>query len=167
MARRSMGVADIKEIQVQWDAGEGVSQIARSLGYTRPTVRKYIRAAEQLGLSPGSRHRSETQWERLTRDAVALVTPARSQGQASQEVAEYHGYLERMVGQVRLSVLHQRLRDEQGLQASWATFYRYVTREWPERVKPSPPATRLRWTFCIWVAGTMPWSGGSVEPMPS
>ncbi len=40
-----MGVADIKEILVQWDAGECVSRIARSLGYTRPTVRKYIRAA--------------------------------------------------------------------------------------------------------------------------
>jgi hypothetical protein len=41
MARRSMAVADLKEILVQWDAGEGVSSIARTLGYTRPTVRKY------------------------------------------------------------------------------------------------------------------------------
>ncbi len=59
MARRSMGVADIKEILVQWDAGEGVSRIARSLGYTRPTVRKYIRAAQQVGLRRGGRQYGE------------------------------------------------------------------------------------------------------------
>ena len=40
MARRRMTVADVKEILVAWDAGEGVSAIARMLGYTRPTVRK-------------------------------------------------------------------------------------------------------------------------------
>ena len=58
MARRSMTVADIKEILVQWDAGDDLSRIARTLGYTRPTVRKYIRdgalfrdnAATKLGL---------------------------------------------------------------------------------------------------------------------
>src|SRR3712207_7232411 len=31
-----------------WDAGEAVSAIARRLGYTRPTVRKYGRAAEHV-----------------------------------------------------------------------------------------------------------------------
>jgi len=51
MARRSMAVVDIKEILVHWDAGEGVSSIARSLGYSRPTVQKYLRAAA----SPASR----------------------------------------------------------------------------------------------------------------
>ena len=42
MARRSMAVAGVKEILVQWDAGEGISSIARSLGYSRPAVRKYL-----------------------------------------------------------------------------------------------------------------------------
>ncbi len=141
MARRSMGVADIKEILVQWDAGEGVGRIARSLGYSRPTVRKYVRAAQQVGLHQRSRQRGEAEWERLARDAVAAVTPGRSPGTATSEVARFHEYLERRVGQVRLSVLHQRLRDEHGLAASWATFYRYVAREWPERVQASPRAT--------------------------
>jgi hypothetical protein len=39
------------------------------------------------------------------------------------EVGLYHDYLEAQVGKVRLSVLHQRLRDEHGLRASWGTFY--------------------------------------------
>ncbi len=141
MGRRSMGVADIKEILVQWDAGEGVSRIARSLGYSRPTVRKYIRAAQQVGLHQHIRQRGEAEWERLASDAVASVAVARAPGTATSEVASFHEYLEQRVGQVRPSVLHQRLRDEQGLGASWATFYRYVQREWPERLRPERAAT--------------------------
>lgn len=37
-------MADVKEILVHWDVGEAISQIARSLGYSRPPVRKYLRA---------------------------------------------------------------------------------------------------------------------------
>ena len=48
MARRRMTVLDILEMLVAWDAGEGISPIARRLGYTRATVRKYV-AAEERG----------------------------------------------------------------------------------------------------------------------
>jgi transposase len=48
------------------------------------------------------------------------------------------------VGQVALSVLHQRLREEHGLQASWRTFYRYVRQQWPQRLTDTPsPTIRL------------------------
>lgn len=52
-------MADVKETLVHWDVGEAISQIARSLGYSRPTAHKYLRAAEQLGLwdNPESRRR--------------------------------------------------------------------------------------------------------------
>ena len=56
MARRRIGVADVKEILVQWDGGEGMSRIARTLGYSRTTVRKYVRAAGQAGA--GARRRA-------------------------------------------------------------------------------------------------------------
>jgi hypothetical protein len=42
MGRRRIVVADVKEILVQWDAGGSISGIAHSLGYSRPTVRKYV-----------------------------------------------------------------------------------------------------------------------------
>lgn len=49
MARWRMAMTDILEIIVAWDAGEGISRIARRLGYTRMTVRKYAEAARALG----------------------------------------------------------------------------------------------------------------------
>ena len=65
MARRRMGMADIKEILVGWDVGESVSAIGRRLGYTRVTVRKYVQAAEQVGLRRGAGRRQEAEWDRL------------------------------------------------------------------------------------------------------
>jgi len=141
MARRSMAVADIKEILVYWDAGEGVSNIARTLGYSRPTVRKYVRAAQGLGMERGGGRRGEGAWEALARRAIAVVEGRPPPRAAAMEVGLYHDYLEAQVGRVRLSVLHQRLRDEHGLRASWGTFYRYVRAHWPERLPSSPRLT--------------------------
>ncbi len=141
MARRRMGMADIKEILVGWDVGESVSALARRLGYTRVTVRKYVQAAEQVGLRRGGGRRHEAEWDRLAAAAIARVAKPREPGSARCEVAQYHGYLEQRIGTVPLSVLHQRLRDEQGLHASWRTFHRYVRAQWPERLHSTPRMT--------------------------
>ena len=114
MARRRIGVAD-QEILVGWDVGESVSALARRLGYTRVTVRKYVQAAEQVGLRRGAGLRAEAEWIRLAQAAIAQVAKPRERGPASGEVARDHDYLDARVGTVVLLVLHQRLRDEQGL----------------------------------------------------
>jgi transposase len=134
-------VADIKEVLVAWDAGESVSGIARMFGYTRPTVRKYVHAAESVGLTRGGGRRGEAEWERLTRAAMDRVARRRAGGPAATEVAEHRDYLDKHVGTVHLSVLYQRLRDERGLRASWRTFHRYVRAQWPERMRGAPAAT--------------------------
>lgn len=134
-------MAAIKEILVQWDAGGDLSTIARALGYSRPTVRKYVRAAERLGLTPGQRRRDEAAWDQLTAAALAQVAAQRPPGAVLGDVSRFHAYLDLHVGHVHLTTLHQRLRDEQGLRASWGTFYRYVRATWPDRMVRTPQAT--------------------------
>jgi transposase len=141
MARRRMGMADIKEILVAWDAGEDISAIGRRLGYTRPTVRKYARAAEAAGLVRGGGRRAEAAWDRLAQAVLDRVAAPGRPTPGADEVAQFRAYLAPRVGTVALSVLHQRLRDEHGLRASWATFYRYVRAEWPEQVRKQPRVT--------------------------
>ena len=139
MARRRIGVADIKAVLIAWDAGERISAIERMLGYTRPTVRKYISAAQRLGIVRSERTRSDLEWETLAREVQALLATHREAGMATAEVAQWRDYLEPRVASTYLTVLYQRLRDEQGLQVSWATFYRYVETQWPERVHRTHP----------------------------
>lgn len=141
MGRRRIRVADVKEILVQWDAGASISGIAHSLGYSRPTVRKYVQAGERVGLVRGSRRIDEVGWERAARAAIAQVAAGPRVGDASQAIAVYQDHLAERVGSVRLSVLYQRLRDEQHLHVSWASFYRYARQHWPDRLRPSPRIT--------------------------
>src|SRR5262249_59288458 len=119
MGRRRIGVADIKAVLVAWDAGERISAIERMLGYTRPTVRKYIGAAQRLGLRRGERQRSDLDWETLAREVHALLAKHPAAGVATARVARWHAYLEQHVPTTYLTVLYQRLRDEHGLGVRW------------------------------------------------
>src|SRR5688500_4864832 len=119
MARRRMAVADIKEILVHWEAGAGVSAIARTLGYSRPTVRKYVAAAKHVGLQRGIRTRNEHHWAELTQQAIARVAAQRPIGAAAAAIVPFHDYIAARIANVPLAVIHQRLRDELQLAASW------------------------------------------------
>lgn len=144
MARRRFRVADVSEILVHWDAGASISGIALRLGYSRPTVRKYVDAAKQLGLERGAERRRERAWQRLAQQVLKAVAGQRPMGAVTGEVAVFHDYLAERVGTVKLKVLHQRLRDDHRLTASWGTFYRYVRGHWVDRLPKTPkPTIRL------------------------
>ena len=46
MARKEIQVEELVEVIYQWHRGSGISQIRRSLGLDRKTIRKYIDLAE-------------------------------------------------------------------------------------------------------------------------
>jgi len=51
MARRPIPMIELDELLFRWQQGHNISQLARSLGQSRQTVRKYLRAAESHGLT--------------------------------------------------------------------------------------------------------------------
>src|SRR4030067_2933199 len=53
MARRRFLVRDIAEILEHWQTGRSICAISRSLSVSRPTVRKYVYAAEARGYHQG------------------------------------------------------------------------------------------------------------------
>lgn len=52
MAYHEISRMDAFEVIRRWHAHQSISQIARSLGYDRKTVRGYVRQAQRAGLSP-------------------------------------------------------------------------------------------------------------------
>jgi transposase len=164
-----MGMTDILEILVAWDAGEGITAITRRLGYSRPTVRKYVVAARALGLRRGGQRRDETGWGQLAQAVIAHVAKQRAPGTASAAVAAHHAYLAARVGTLPVAVLYQRCQTECGVAASWGTFYRYVARHWPERCQPPtaatirrddpPPGEEAQVDFCLLGRWTDPATG--------
>ena len=53
MARRVFTVRDVAEILNHWQAGRSIRAISRSLGASRPAIRKYISIANSHGFKLG------------------------------------------------------------------------------------------------------------------
>jgi transposase len=141
MARRRFEVLDVVEIYQHWDAGRPKAVIADSLGVDVKTVRKYVRLAEQAGISPGVGY-SREEWSGLVRAWCPELVDARQRSSTYALIAPYKERIEEMLSASTVTTVHQRLRDEDGLSVGISSFRRYCWAEFPDQGKrelASPP----------------------------
>jgi transposase len=135
MARRTLEMIDLIELYVHWYAGRSKVEVARSLGLDAKTVRKYVRVAEDAGMLPGGPAVSEEAWRARLREWFPDRYDTRLRQPSWGKIAEHHAAIEGLLGVVPVSVIHQRLADEAGLEASVASLRRYVRAHFPEQVR--------------------------------
>ena len=129
---------DVAEILVHWHAGRSLSEMSQSLGVDRKTLRKYVGPAVAAGIAPGGPAKSEDEWHELVREWFPELADTRLRQVTWPAIAEHHDYItEQLKARVRMSTIHQRLRDERGLAASVASFRRYVNANVPEEIRRS------------------------------
>jgi transposase len=137
MARRCFYVIDIVEILVHWHAGRSQHELAASLGVDRKTVRKYTAPAVAAGLVPGGGPaRSRAEWAELVRAWFPELADTRLRQVTWPAIEVHRDYV---AAQLELGVtaatIHQRLRDEYGLDVSVASLRRWVRANLPEEVR--------------------------------
>lgn len=135
MARRTFVVIDIVELFTHWHAGRPKVEVARSLGIDPKTVRKYVAAAEGAGIAPGGPPIGEEQWRAYVRQWFPALVDQRVHKTTWPAIATHHERIEKLVGVVPMSVIHQRLSDEVGLEASVASVRRYIRAHFPDEVR--------------------------------
>ena len=124
---RTFDVIDLAEILMHWHAGRSKNEMAESLGVDRKTLRKYIAPAEAAGMSPGGPPLGEQDWQELVRGWFPQLADTRLRQVTWSAIGEHHDYItSQLRAGVRMSTIHQRLRDEHGLAVSPASFRRYV-----------------------------------------
>ena len=129
---------DVTEILMHWHAGRSKNEMAESLGVDRKTLRKYIAPAEAAGIVPGGPAKSEEEWAELVRGWFPQLADTRLRQVTWPAISEHHDYIvEQLKAGVRMSTIHQRLRDEHGLAVSVQSFRRYVTANLPEETRRS------------------------------
>ncbi len=129
---------DVTEILVHWHAGRSKNEMAGSLGVDRKTLRKYIAPAEAAGIVPGGPAKSEEEWAELVRGWFPQLADTRLRQVTWPAISAHHDYIvEQLKAGVRMSTIHQRLRDEHGLAVSVQSFRRYVTANLPEETRRS------------------------------
>jgi transposase len=137
MARRTFDVIDVTEILMHWHAGRSLSEMAGSLDVDRKTLRKYIAPAVAAGIAPGSGPgRSQEEWAGLVRGWFPQLADTRLRQVTWPAIGRHHEYITaQLKAGVRMSTIHQRLRDERGLAVSVQSFRRYVAANVPEEVR--------------------------------
>ena len=91
MGYRELSRMEIVEVVRRWQMGESQRAIARASGVARETVKKYLRAAEELGLAANGPPPTEDQVVRLVQVGRVVsaaadvgVTAGRSAGAISR-----------------------------------------------------------------------------------
>ena len=121
---------------MHWHAGRSKNEMAESLGVDRKTLRKYIAPAEAAGIAPGGPAKSEEEWAELVRGWFPQLADTRLRQVTWPAISGHHEYIAaQLKAGVRMSTIHQRLRDEHGLAASVASFRRYVAANVPEETR--------------------------------
>jgi len=125
-------VIDVVEILTHWQAGRNISEIARGLGVDRKTVRKYLAPAECEGLAPGASI-SREEWAHRVKEWFPELTDPRARSSTFGDIARHEEYIRSHLEVNTLATIHQRLRDDHGLRASYSSFLRYVREEFPDK----------------------------------
>jgi transposase len=125
MARRLILMVEIDEVLFRYQQGHTVSAIARALGQSRVTVRKYLKAAVAAGLARGGAEEERT---RVARAERAALSP-RPGLEREEPLAAHRGQLEAWLGERNMTVKQAwRLLRERGVALSYSALKRYVRR---------------------------------------
>jgi transposase len=136
MARRTFDVVDVTEILIHWHAGRSISEVAASLGVDRKTIRKYLAPALAAGMTPGGPPPSNHEWAELVAGWFPQLADTRLRQVTWPEIGRHHDFIRQMLAAgVTQATIHQRLRDEHGLEASVASLRRYVAAMLPEELR--------------------------------
>ena len=148
MARRTIRVIDIVELYQHWHAGRRIGELSSSLGVDPKTIRKYTAPALSAGIVPGGPSLSIQEWSALA-EGWFPGAGDRSRRQSSwADIEPHRTRIERWLGEVTISTIHQRLRDDHGLSASESSLRRYLSANFAEEVaraavtvlRDTPPA---------------------------
>jgi len=151
MARRTFDVIDLIELYEHWWAGRSQVEISASLGIDRKTIRKYLAPAVEAGLVPGQVPQGRSsmtrlEWRELAEGWVPQVVDAGLRQYTWPAIEPHRDYIaEQLKAGTTQATIHQRLVREQGLDASVASFRRWVAAHLPEEVArarvrvPRPP----------------------------
>jgi transposase len=129
---------DVVEILQHWHAGRSKTDVAASVGVDRGTVRKYVARAEGEGLSPGGPPLSRAEWLERVEGWFPELVDARIRSLTYPGINAHRDRIKGWLDDgVTVATIHQRLRDEHGLEAGVTSVRRYVWLEFADR-EPNP-----------------------------
>ena len=132
---------DVAEILNHWQAGRSIRAISRSLGASRPAIRKYISIAYAHGFKPGCLPPAEG-WQTFLKGAAPEIFNPAIGSAIFAELCSHHQVIKDSLEHTNVMTSWLRLREDPGLKVSYSSFYRYVKKYLPEYLERSTVTVR-------------------------
>ena len=135
MARKEMKMEELVEVLYQWHKGSSISQIKRSLGWDRKTIRKYIELAQSHGLSRESEIQEDVYYLHLAGEIQkGLKTPVAC-SEAYKKTAVYQSTIEKLLSRPYMTPkqVFRVLKREYNYPLSYSSFNRYINVKYPKQ----------------------------------
>lgn len=139
MARKEIVVEELVEVIYQWHRGSGISQIKRSLGLDRKTIRKYIDLAEGQGFVREAELQPYTWYlELASRIQRELKTPINNSA-SFKKTALYQCTIEKLLAKpyMKPKQAYRILQRDYDYDLSYASFNRYINIKYPKQPRSS------------------------------
>jgi len=125
---------ELVEILYQWHMGRNISQIKRSVGLDRKTIRKYIELAEFYGFSKDSEIQTAFFYLKLAgKIQKGLKVPLKS-SPSYKKTSMYQVSVERLLKRKYMTYkqVYRILKREHNYPLSYSSFKRYINIKYPE-----------------------------------
>ena len=123
---------DVTEILIHWYAGRSQAEVAASLGVDRTTVRKYLAPARAAGFVPGGPSIPSSEWAGRVREWFPELVDTTLRQVSWPAIEVHRDYIHAQLKEgVTAATIHQRLRDEHGLEASVSSLRRWISANLP------------------------------------
>ena len=137
MGYRELSRMEIIEVVRRWQAGESQRAIARASGLARETVRKYLRAAEELGLCANGPPPTETELVRLVQVGRVVSAPRTWASPQADRLEPYREQIGRWLRDDRLLLTRVQELLKPEVPVSYSTLERFAWRMGDARAQPN------------------------------
>jgi transposase len=127
MGYRELSRMEMVEVVRRWQLGESQRAIARASGVARETVKKYLRAAEELGLAANGPPPTEDQVVRLVQVGRVVSAPRTWASPQADRLEPYREQITTWLQDEHLQVTRvQELLGHRGVHVPYSTLERFV-----------------------------------------
>lgn len=135
MARKEITVEELVEVIYQWHRGSSISQIKRSLGLDRKTIRKYIDLAEGHGFKRDEELKPYVWYLELASSIQKSLKTPLENSPAYKKTAVYQSTIEKLLARpyMKPKQVYRILQRDYDYDLSYASFNRYINLKYPKQ----------------------------------
>ena len=131
MSRRNISMLEISEVLYHWQKGQNNTHISKSLGISRPTIRKYLNVAKKAGLS--KEHDSQETLKALAAVSKTATSSSRFVGNVQQSISFFDEQIKSWLLEPGITAkqIFQML-NEKNIKLSYTSVNRYIRKIRPD-----------------------------------